>query len=66
MPFSAPTVTLLSAAGQTVAEIMRTQREQGQSQTTGYQNLGTLRDVTGQLATAIYNVSSNTIFIQPL
>ena len=66
MPFSAPTVTMISAAGQTVYQIMQNLRDSRGGQTTGMQNLGTLQDSAGQLATAIYDVSANIIYVQAL
>ena len=66
MAFSAPTVTMVSAAGQTVAAIMQDLRNRVTGQTTGMQNLGTVKDSAGQLATLIYDTSANIIFVQAL
>lgn len=67
MAFSAPTVTFVSVSGGQVAGAVMTDiRNRTTGQTTGMQNLGTLRDSAGQLATAVYDVSANIIYIQPL
>lgn len=66
MAFSAPTVTMLSAAGQTVAALMQDVRNRTTGQTSGMQNLGTVKDSANQLATLLYDVSANVIFVQAL
>ena len=66
MAFSAPTVTLIAAAGQTVAQIAQNLRDRITGQTTGMQNLGTVKDSANQLATLIYDVSANIIYVQTL
>ena len=66
MAFSAPTVTLIAAAGQTVAQIMQDVRNRSTGQVTGMQNLGTVKDSANQLATLLYDVSANIIYVQTL
>jgi hypothetical protein len=59
-------VTLLSAAGQTIAAIAQQVRDRVGGQTTGLQNLGVVKDSANQLANLLYDTSSNTIFVQAL
>ena len=66
MAFSAPTVTMISAAGQTVAQIAQNVRDRTTGQTTGMQNLGTVKDSANQLATLLYDTSANVIYVQAL
>lgn len=67
MAFSAPTVTFVSVAGgNTASQVMQNVRDRTTGQTTGMQNLGTLKDSANQLATALYDVSANVIFVVPL
>lgn len=68
MAFSAPTVTFVSAGtgGQTNTELRRDIRDRLTGQTTGMQNLGTLKDSANQLAAAIYDVSANVVYVVPL
>ena len=66
MAFSAPVVTLLSAvAGRTAADTMKDVVDRTTGQTTGMQNLGTVKDSANQLARLVYDVSANTIYVQP-
>ena len=67
MAFSAPVVTLLSAvAGRAAADTMKDIVDSTTGQTTGMQNLGTVKDSANQLARLVYDVSANTIYVQPL
>ena len=66
MAFSAPTVTMVSAAGQTVAAIMQDLRNRVTGQTTGMQNLGVVKDSANQLANLVYDTSANIIYVQAL
>ena len=66
MAFSAPTVTMISAAGQTVAQIAQDVRNRTTGQTTGMQNLGVVKDSVNQLANLIYDTSANIIYVQAL
>lgn len=66
MAFSAPTVTFISVSGgNTAARVTQDVRERLTGQTTGMQNLGTVKDSAGQLATLLYDVSANVIFVTP-
>ena len=66
MAFSAPAVTLLSAvAGRTAADTMQDVVNRTTGQTTGMQNLGVVKDVANQSARLVYDVSANTIYVQP-
>ena len=67
MAFSAPTVTFISVAGgNTAAVVAQDVRNRVTGQTTGMQNLGTVKDSANQLASLLYDVSANVIYVTPL
>ena len=69
-----PTLTVISAAGLTAGEVIRSQREATlKTQTMGYQKLGTIDNVSGSAGAdesrlthsrydLLYDPTSNTIF----